>query len=167
MIFDGANVSRLEMIFLLLSIQAEKKISNTAMDAIFQAISEKVIPSTLNSSMPKSRAEARQVLVDIGLDYKVYDSCPCDQTLYYGPIKEKWTSCPKCKLSRYSDKTQKKNVPRKVSNCKAVHAILYCYCFCSTFLLKNMFILNTINPIHVFLADDVLTFACRKCGIFL
>ena len=53
MIFDGANVSRLEIIFLLLSIQAEKKISNTAMDAIFEAISEKVIPSTFNSKNAK------------------------------------------------------------------------------------------------------------------
>lgn len=115
MIFDGADVSRLEIIFLLLSIQTEKKISNIAIDAIFQTISEKVIPSHFNSKMPKSRAEARKILTDVGLDYKLYDACPCDETLYYGPIKANWKFCPKCNLSRYTDTTQKKNVPRKVT----------------------------------------------------
>lgn len=114
MLFDGATTSRLSIIFLFLSIQAEKQISNVAMDAIFKAVSEKVIPLELNSKMPTSRAEARKIISDVGLDYKVYHSCPCDLTLYYGPLKKDLKFCPKCNLSRFSETTQCKTVPRKV-----------------------------------------------------
>lgn len=84
------------------------------MDSIFKAISEKVIPQNLNSKMPTTRAEARKIITDVGLDYKVYDACPCDLTLYYGPLKSYLQACPKCNTSRYSDTTVTKKVPRKV-----------------------------------------------------
>ena len=57
------------------------------MDAIFKALSEKVIPLELHSKMPILSAEARKIISDVGLDYKVYHSCPCDLTLYYRPLK--------------------------------------------------------------------------------
>ena len=116
MIFDGATSSRLSIIFLFLSIQAQNRISNVAMDAIFKAISEKIIPVEFNSKMPTTRAEARKIISHVGLDYTVYHSCPCDQTLYYGPLKKDLKFCPHCKLSRYQETTQSKTVPRKVCN---------------------------------------------------
>ena len=83
------------------------------MDAIFTAIANKIISKNSNSKMPKTCVEAKKILSDVGLDYKKYDSYLCDRTLYYGLVKEDWTSWPFCKLSCYFDTTQGKKVPRK------------------------------------------------------
>jgi hypothetical protein len=112
-LYDGANMSRLELCFWVLTLQSQHSLSNVCVDDILQGISDKVVSEKLNPNVPSTRAEARKVLSEVGLDYKVYDACPCDKTLYYGKYKDK-LACPKCKLSRYETTTKKKTVPRKV-----------------------------------------------------
>jgi hypothetical protein len=113
-LYDGADMSRLELIFWILTMQSRHSLSNVCVDDMLSGMADKVISQKLNPNMPRTRVEATKVLTDIGLDYKVYDACPCDRTLYYGRHKDK-LACPKCKLSRYGTTTKKKTVPRKVS----------------------------------------------------
>lgn len=112
-LYDGATSSRLKIIVEFLNLQARHGWSNLAMDDILSTIADEVIAKNLNSKMPRSRVEARKVISDVGLDYLVIHSCPCDKTLYFGAM-EKATFCPKCKISRYGTTTLKTTVPRKV-----------------------------------------------------
>lgn len=113
-LYDGAEMSRLELIFWILTMQSRHSLSNVCVDDMLSGIADKIISKKLHPNMPHTRVEARKVLTDLGLDYVVYDACPCDQTLYYGRNKDK-LACAKCKLSRYGTTTKKKIVPRKVS----------------------------------------------------
>jgi predicted secreted protein len=76
------------------------------MDNMLSGMADKVISQKLNPNMPRTHVEARKVLTNIGLDYKVY-TCPCDQILFYGWNKDK--------ISRYGTTTKKNTTPRKVS----------------------------------------------------
>jgi hypothetical protein len=111
LIFDGADSSRLRVIVGLLNLQAKRNLSDVTMTDIFTAIDDLIIPKNGNSRMPRSCADARQLISEVGLDYKVIHACPCDKTLYYG-TNDTLTACPKC---RYKYNTVRKNVPRKVS----------------------------------------------------
>jgi hypothetical protein len=83
--------SRLNIIIKYLCWQARHKISDVAMNELFQSICEDIIPKgkdedekEIENNMPTSRVEARKVIREVGCDYVVYDACPCDHTLYYG-----------------------------------------------------------------------------------
>jgi hypothetical protein len=115
LIFDGVDSSRLAVIVGLLNLQAKRKLSDVTMIDIFTVIADLIIPKSANSNMPRSRADARKIVSEVGLDYHVIHACPCDMTLYYGP-NETLSSCPKCHKSRFKENTIRKNVPRKVSS---------------------------------------------------
>jgi hypothetical protein len=84
LIFDGVDSSRLQVLVGFLNVQAKWKLSDVAMTDIFTAINDLSIPKKSNSRMPRICAEARQIVSEVGLDYKVIYACPCDRTLYYG-----------------------------------------------------------------------------------
>jgi hypothetical protein len=94
-------------------MQSRHSLSNVYMDNMLSGMADKVISQKLNPNMPRTHVEARKVLTNIGLDYKVY-TCPCDQILFYGWNKDKLESF-RCKLSRYGTTTKKNTTPRKVS----------------------------------------------------
>lgn len=112
-LYDGATSSRLKIIVEFLNLQARHGWSNLAMDDIFSTICDLVIAPKLNSKMSRTRQEARKVISDVGLDYIVIHACPCDRTLYFGPL-EHATFCPKCKLSRYGNNRHKTTVLNKI-----------------------------------------------------
>jgi hypothetical protein len=92
------------------------------MDELFKSLHDEVVPRGKDSdgievvnNMPHSRAEARKVIREVGLDYTLIDACPCDETLYYGKKNGELQRCPheRCGLSRYRTDTKSKTVPRK------------------------------------------------------
>jgi hypothetical protein len=83
-LYQGADMSRLEFIFWILTMQSQRLLTILCMDDVLGGMADKLIPKFLNPNMPHTRAKARRILIEIGLDYKVYDACPCDHTFYYG-----------------------------------------------------------------------------------
>jgi hypothetical protein len=92
------------------------------MDELFQSLHEDIVPKGKDSkgddivnNMPSTRAEARKVIREIGLDYITIDVCPCDETLYYGVKNEHLQKCPhpQCGLTRYRTDMISQTVPRK------------------------------------------------------
>jgi hypothetical protein len=71
-LYDGANMSRLELCFWVLTLQSRHSLSNVCVDDILQGISDKVFSEKLNPNVPSTRAEARKVLSEVGLDYKMH-----------------------------------------------------------------------------------------------
>jgi hypothetical protein len=124
-IYTGAfeeKKSKLNIIIKYLCWQARHKISDIAMDELFKSLHEDIVPKgkdskgvNIENNMPKSRAEARRVIGEVGFDYVTIDACPCDKTLYYGPQNEHLQSCPniECGLSRYRSDLKSSKVPRK------------------------------------------------------
>jgi len=112
-LYTGSRSNRLSIILQFLKVQARHTVSNVCMDEIFDIIANHVIDPNLESKMPKTRAEARKVITELGLDYKTIHSCPFDAILYYKE-NEDLQACPKCNLSRYRQDTLSKSVPRKV-----------------------------------------------------
>jgi hypothetical protein len=124
-IYTGAFLekkSRLSIIIKYLGWQARHKVSDIAMDELFRSLHEVIVPKGKDSknkeivnNMPRSRAEARKVIREVGFDYVVIDACPCDETLYYGPENGHLQNCPKqeCGLSRYRTDMKSSKVPRK------------------------------------------------------
>jgi hypothetical protein len=72
LIFYGTNSNSLQVLVGFLNLQAKYKLSDVVMMDIFTAISHLIIPSNSNSRMPHTRAEARKIVTDIGLDYKSF-----------------------------------------------------------------------------------------------
>ena len=115
-IFNGASTNRLAFIMIFLKIQAKHPgMTNVCLDDVLLAINDHVINKNLESKIPRTRAEARRVVTEIGLDYSTIDACPCDYFLYYGEIDSTLNACPKCNRSRYKEGLVSKKVPRKVS----------------------------------------------------
>ena len=115
-IFNGASTNRLAFIMIFLKIQAKHPgMTNVCLDDVLGAINDHVINKNLESKIPRTRAEARRVVSEIGLDYNTIDACPCDYFLYYGAIDSTMNACPKCNRSRYKEGLVSNKVPRKVS----------------------------------------------------
>ncbi len=115
-IFNGASTNRLAFIMIFLKIQAKHHgMTNACFDDILQTINDHVLNKDLDSKIPRTRAEARRVVSEIGLDYNTIDACPCDYFLYYGEADSTLTSCPKCNRSRYKEGLVSQKVPRKVN----------------------------------------------------
>ena len=178
LIFDGADSSRLRVIVGLLNLQAKRKLSDVTMTDIFTAIDDLIIPKNANSRMPRSRADERKLVSEVGLDYNVIHACPCDKTLYYGK-NESLSSCPECQRSRFKENTVRTNVPRKVS----LHIFFYCNIFISFFETRKELTLNCKEPdppgqrrspeaparadIERGYCNISICFIYRKCFIFL
>ena len=120
--YTGSKESRLTFIIRYLSWQAKNKVSDIAMDSLFESMRDHVAPSgrdskgnVIQNNMPASRGEARRVIREVGFDYETIDACPCDNFLYYGRVNGALTRCPleDCKLPRYRSDLQSKTVPQK------------------------------------------------------
>lgn len=114
-LYTGCKTNRLAFILMWQKICARHSLTHLAQDDILGLFGRHVLDPKLDPKMPLTRAEARKVITDVGLDYVTYDACPCDGTLYFDE-NEKKTSCPipSCKLSRYREDLVSKKVPRKV-----------------------------------------------------
>ena len=87
--------------------------TNVCVDAVFRTIADPIIPKTLNPQMPKAQREAKKVLSQVGLEYKVIDCCPCEKFIYYTEANKKLLRCPKCQHPQYRSDVKKKRVPHK------------------------------------------------------
>jgi hypothetical protein len=114
--------SRLNIIIKFLSWQSRHKVSDIAMDELFQFLHNDIVPKgkdskqeTIVNNMPCNRADARKVIREVGFDYIIIDACPCDGTLYYGDRNAHLQQCPleNCGLSRYRTDLKSQTVPRK------------------------------------------------------
>jgi len=87
-LYNGCRSKRLFVILSFLKIQTRYIVSNACLDEIFEIIGDHVIDQKLEFKMPKTRIEAKKVLTELGLDYKVIHSCPYDGILYYGEYED-------------------------------------------------------------------------------
>lgn len=124
-LYRGCKSNRLSIILEFMKVQARHEASNKCIDDIFAIIADRIIDPTLDSKMPRTRAEARKIISELGLDYKTIHSCPCDKILYYGPQNEQLLRCPKCQTSRYREDLVGKAVPRKVCSHTQIYSLLY------------------------------------------
>ena len=63
--------------------------------------------------LPSTCREARQLLVELGVEYKQIHACQNDCILYRGEYQNK-QECPVCKEKRYRTDVQSPTVPNKV-----------------------------------------------------
>lgn len=121
-IYTGAQRSRLNFIIKILSWQSRHKVSDIAMDDLLKLVRDDIVPKgkdnkgvDIINNIPKTRAEARKVIRDVGFDYVVIDACPCDEFIYYGEREQQLQKCPRegCGLSRYRTDLKATKVPRK------------------------------------------------------
>jgi hypothetical protein len=113
-IYAGSSTNRLAIIMILLKIQAKNPgMTNVCFDDVLNAINNHIIDKKLDSKMPKTRAEARKVITEIGLDYESIHACPCDDFLYFGEGNDDRDFCPKCNRSRYREGLVGLKIPKK------------------------------------------------------
>ena len=79
-LFKGARVSCLSSILLLNNLQARYGVSDTFMNALYDLLHSKILPS--KNVLPKTRGEAQKVLKSIGMDYKIIHACQNDCILF-------------------------------------------------------------------------------------
>jgi hypothetical protein len=82
--YNGSNISRLKLCFWILILQFQHSLSNVCVDDILQGIFDKVVFEKMNPNVLNTRVEAKTAFTKVGFNYKVYDVCPCNKTLYYG-----------------------------------------------------------------------------------
>ena len=58
-------------------MQSQHSLFNVCMDDMLSGMVDKLISTNLIPNMPRTHVEAMKVLTDMGLDYVVYDACPC------------------------------------------------------------------------------------------
>ena len=63
--------------------------------------------------LPSTCREARQLLVELGVEYKQIHACQNDCILYRGEYQNK-QECPVCKEKRYRTDVQSPTIPNKV-----------------------------------------------------
>ena len=89
--------------------KTKTRMTNRAFDFIFGEM-KKALPEI---NLPKSYAEAKRVLSDIGLGYETIDVCKYDCSLFWGDHANR-THYPECGNSRWRYQDQKKKVPHKI-----------------------------------------------------
>ncbi|KAK1615772.1 hypothetical protein QYE76_021289 [Lolium multiflorum] len=85
------------------------RITNRGFDLLLQLL-RTALPDV---DFPKSYADAKSVLSDVGLSYETIHACKFDCSLFWGDHKDD-THCHVCGVSRYRDPTGKKKIPHKV-----------------------------------------------------
>ncbi|KAK1608362.1 hypothetical protein QYE76_032035 [Lolium multiflorum] len=85
------------------------RITNRGFDLLLQLL-RTALPDV---DFPKSYADAKSVLSDVGLGYETIHACKFDCSLFWGDHKDD-THCHVCGVSRYRDPTGKKKIPHKV-----------------------------------------------------
>ncbi|XP_021852238.2 uncharacterized protein [Spinacia oleracea] len=97
--------SKLSFIIRLFLFKILNGISNVAFVDLLELLKE-AFPM---AQLPKSYYESKNIVKDLGLDYKRIHACPNDFILYRNDY-EKLDDCPKCGTSRWKSE----NVPAKV-----------------------------------------------------
>ncbi|KAK1627079.1 hypothetical protein QYE76_001394 [Lolium multiflorum] len=101
--------TRLSFIIKLLHVKSYSRITNRGFDLLLQLL-RTALPDV---DFPKSYADAKSVLSDVGLSYETIHACKFDCSLFWGDHKDD-THCHVCGVSRYRDPTGKKKIPHKV-----------------------------------------------------
>ena len=101
--------TRMSFIIKLLHVKSYTRISNRGFDMLLLVL-RAALPHV---DFPKSYADAKSVLSDVGLGYETIHVCRFDCSLFWGDHKDD-THCHVCGLSRYRDPTGKKKIPHKV-----------------------------------------------------
>ncbi|KAH9302853.1 hypothetical protein KI387_014436, partial [Taxus chinensis] len=112
-LYEGARISVLATILLLLNLKAIFGWSDTSFTALLRFLADKLLPE--GNRLPRSYREVKNSLSDLGMDYKVYHACPNDCMLFYQENENK-ENCHVCGESRYEHQGVVKSikVPRKV-----------------------------------------------------
>ncbi|KAK1645184.1 hypothetical protein QYE76_062989 [Lolium multiflorum] len=109
-LYEGCtSFTRLSFIIKLLHVKSYSRITNRGFDLLLQLL-RTALPDV---DFPKSYADAKSVLSDVGLGYETIHACKFDCSLFWGDHKDD-TNCHVCGLSRYRDPTGKKKIPHKV-----------------------------------------------------
>jgi hypothetical protein len=109
-LYEGCtSFTRLSFIIKLLHVKSYSRITNRGFDLLLQLL-RTALPDV---DFPKSYADAKSVLSDVGLSYETIHACKFDCSLFWGDHKDD-THCHVCGLSRYRDPTGKKKIPHKV-----------------------------------------------------
>ncbi|KAK1667840.1 hypothetical protein QYE76_055999 [Lolium multiflorum] len=109
-LYEGCtSFTRLSFIIKLLHVKSYSRITNRGFDLLLQLL-RTALPDV---DFPKSYADAKSVLSDVGLGYETIHACKFDCSLFWGDHKDD-THCHVCGLSRYRDPTGKKKIPHKV-----------------------------------------------------
>lgn len=100
-IYTGARRSKLIFTIKMLSWQVRHKISDIGMDDLFKHMQEDIVPqgndnngNIIVNNVPLNRVEAQKVIHEVVFDYETFDTCPCDNFLYYGEVKGSLKECP-------------------------------------------------------------------------
>jgi hypothetical protein len=101
--------TRLTFIMKLLYVKSYNRVTNRAFDQ-FMAVLCAALPKV---NFPKSYAEAKSVLSQVGLGYDTIHVCKYDCALFWGDHAKK-THCPECGFSRWKDPEAKRKIPHKV-----------------------------------------------------
>ncbi|XP_063936159.1 uncharacterized protein LOC135147220 [Daucus carota subsp. sativus] len=108
------NFSRLSFLVRLYHWKCLNGVTESAFGEILQLLKE-VVP---NINVPASFNSAKNIIKDLGLDYKKIHACPNDCILYWGENKNK-DSCKTCGVSRWKSVAQEADednskIPAKV-----------------------------------------------------
>ena len=101
--------TRLAFIMKLLYVKSYGQITNRSFDLFMQLLCT-ALPWV---DFPKSYADAKSVLSEVGLGYQTIHVCKFDCALFWGDHKDD-THCHVCGLSRWRDPTTIKKVAHKV-----------------------------------------------------
>lgn len=96
--------TRLAFIIKLLHVKSYTRMTNRGFDLLLEVL-RAALPKV---KFPKSYADAKSVLSEVGLGYQTIHVCKYDCALYWGD-HEKNTHCPVCGVSRWKDPDGKKD----------------------------------------------------------
>ena len=103
------TMTRLNFIIKMLHIKSSNRVTNRTFDLFMQVLCA-ALPGV---KFPKSYAEAKSVLSEVGLGYETIHVCKFDCCLYWGDHMDD-THCHVCGLSRWRDPNAIKKVAHKV-----------------------------------------------------
>lgn len=109
-IYEGARVSRLSAILMLLNLQARYQASNALLNDLLRTLNQFILPA--ENSLPSSWKEAKKLLRSIGMEYHIIHACENDCVLFRNEHAN-LDECPECGLSRYRSDMVTDKVPRK------------------------------------------------------
>jgi hypothetical protein len=97
------------LIMRMLHIKTYTRMTNKTFNMLFQLLNL-ALP---NVDFPKSYADAKRALSDLGLGYETIHVCKYDYILYWGDYANS-TACLHCGTSTWRHVDEKKKVPHKV-----------------------------------------------------
>jgi hypothetical protein len=116
--FDGSEKSYLQCIILLLNLQVNFHMTDSAISGILH-FTKSMIGPEVRKRFPKNMKHVRKIMKHLGLECVEIDVYPNLHQIYYSTKKHD-SMCSTCHLSRYRTDIVGKNIPHKVR-------ILYMY----------------------------------------